>query len=333
MNIPVLIIESIALFATLLAIVVLSIGWKKRFDTKTKIIILFLLVLFIFHSLSNVLEWSDLFQFLDEYEDFIQILEPLVFGFVLYSFIQNNELEIIKRQNELINEKKLMNELLLDVISHDLVNYNQIVSGNIEILETVNKNAESVEEKLEKMKQAITNSNMLISNVKVLSRLEEKGIGKDLFQLIPMIKSAIIKVREVRTDIPLVVDIKTEFPEVSVKGNHILEAVFINLIDNAVKYKKQNQKEVKIEIEVEQEKDTVIISIKDQGLGIVDNLKEEVFNRFSIENQDKRSSGLGLSISKRIIKALGGRIWIENRTEFPDDYSAGSVFKISLKDN
>ena len=55
----------------------------------------------------------------------------------------------------------------------------------------------------------------------------------------------------------------------------------------------------------------------DNGIGIPDNLKERVFERFSDAGRpgtaQERSTGLGLSITRQIVRLHGGRIWLEGR--------------------
>ena len=63
-------------------------------------------------------------------------------------------------------------------------------------------------------------------------------------------------------------------------------------------------------------------------------MKGQLFERYSREGEKKFfRKGLGLSIAKRVIDLLDGEIWFENRPEAKDDYTAGTVVKILLKEN
>jgi two-component system sensor histidine kinase ChvG len=101
-----------------------------------------------------------------------------------------------------------------------------------------------------------------------------------------------------------------------------------NLIDNAASFSPEGGKVVArlrtIGTEVE-------IAIEDEGPGMPDDKLEKVFERFYSDRPQSdgtigKNSGLGLSISREIIAAHGGRIWAENRREAtPDGTPAGPV--------
>jgi len=64
-------------------------------------------------------------------------------------------------------------------------------------------------------------------------------------------------------------------------------------------------------------KDAVEIVVDDDGPGVPDDARERIFERFYTDRPHQgfgQNSGLGLSISKQIVEAHGGRIWVENRT-------------------
>ena len=90
------------------------------------------------------------------------------------------------------------------------------------------------------------------------------------------------------------------------------EELIDNLITNAVKYSYD-----KGEIIIDGKKDNsfVILSIKDNGIGMNEEQKSHIFDEFykaDKSRHDFKSSGLGLSICKRIIEKHGGKIWVES---------------------
>jgi two-component system, OmpR family, sensor histidine kinase ChvG len=93
-----------------------------------------------------------------------------------------------------------------------------------------------------------------------------------------------------------------------------LYQVFRNLVSNALSFSPAGGK---IEITVRREDGQVKIEISDDGPGIPAGKEADIFDRFYTERPDKEAfgthSGLGLSISKQIVEAHGGRIWAENR--------------------
>ncbi len=87
-----------------------------------------------------------------------------------------------------------------------------------------------------------------------------------------------------------------------------MEQVFINLLDNAVKYTDQGE----VTCSISQQEDQMIISVTDTGLGIPSEHQERIFERFYVVNKSRArkysSTGLGLSIVKHIISLHNGSI-------------------------
>ncbi len=93
-----------------------------------------------------------------------------------------------------------------------------------------------------------------------------------------------------------------------------LRRVFNNIIGNAMKHLDKETKA--IEMMVYDDNDELVIRISDNGMGISKDKVENIFDRFyradDSRNTEVGSSGLGLSISKQIVLAHGGRIWAKS---------------------
>ncbi|MFV0530953.1 MAG: sensor histidine kinase [Flavobacteriales bacterium] len=101
-----------------------------------------------------------------------------------------------------------------------------------------------------------------------------------------------------------------------------LNQIFRNLIINAIKY--NNKKNGNIEIDCEETKQSYIFSIKDNGIGIPDIEKEKVFNLFYKTKSNKGSHGVGLSIVKKSVEIIGGKISLES------EVGKGTTFYIDI---
>jgi len=101
--------------------------------------------------------------------------------------------------------------------------------------------------------------------------------------------------------------------------------VISNLISNAIKFSPAG---ATVLVKAEEFKNEVQISVKDNGIGIPDKLKSQVFNMFTDAKrpgtEGEKSFGLGLSICQQIIEKHNGRIWFESDTE------NGTTFHFSL---
>lgn len=104
-----------------------------------------------------------------------------------------------------------------------------------------------------------------------------------------------------------------------------LEQVFTNLISNAVKYSPQANQ---VDISIAASQNTVVVSIRDYGIGIPKEHQPKIFERFyrvsAAQNKTIPGLGMGLYISAEIIKRHGGRLWVESAE------SEGTTFFISL---
>ena len=102
-----------------------------------------------------------------------------------------------------------------------------------------------------------------------------------------------------------------------------LQQVFQNLISNAVKFIDKDKG--LIEIDVVEKIGHYQFSIKDNGMGIEEKFHNKIFKIFHSLNKSKDSTGIGLSIVKKIIDLHGGNVWLESAP------NVGTTFYFTLK--
>ncbi|MFI8378156.1 PAS domain S-box protein [Leeuwenhoekiella sp. NPDC079379] len=102
-----------------------------------------------------------------------------------------------------------------------------------------------------------------------------------------------------------------------------LQQVFQNLIGNAIRY--SDKEEGVIEILYQEDSEFYIFAVKDNGIGIEEKYHDKIFNIFQSLTDHKESTGIGLSIVKKIVNLYNGRIWVESTPKL------GSTFYFSLK--
>jgi two-component system sensor histidine kinase ChvG len=104
-----------------------------------------------------------------------------------------------------------------------------------------------------------------------------------------------------------------------------LGQVIHNLIDNARSFSPDNGK---VRVTCRRLRNAFEIWVDDDGPGVAPDAVEKIFDRFYTDRPDQgfgQNSGLGLSISKQIVEAHGGRIWAENRLDPSSDPEAPTV--------
>jgi PAS domain S-box-containing protein len=104
-----------------------------------------------------------------------------------------------------------------------------------------------------------------------------------------------------------------------------LREVMANLIDNAIKYSKEN---TTIDISLKPDKKMIVFSVTDMGIGITATEQKHLFQKFYRVNnsftRDVGGTGLGLYIARNLIEQFGGKIWVESQE------GKGSTFSFTL---
>ncbi|MEJ2748474.1 MAG: ATP-binding protein [Anaerolineae bacterium] len=125
-------------------------------------------------------------------------------------------------------------------------------------------------------------------------------------------------------NIHLHTEIEPNLPTIVADAN-LLDQVFTNLLDNALKFSPEDSK---ITIGAQTAGRNIIVSIADQGQGIVPEKATRIFDRFyQVKNsgQVKSGAGIGLALCKAIVEAHDGRIWAKSQGE-----GQGTTFFIAL---
>jgi two-component system phosphate regulon sensor histidine kinase PhoR len=157
----------------------------------------------------------------------------------------------------------------------------------------------------------------MVDDLLVLSELEDKG-GKLQIEKIDLkeLMTSIVKIfRPSIKDkqLKLVMDIQDDIPNIEA-DIYKLEQLFINLIDNAIKYTEKGEIIVSINLLTANK---VQIKITDTGIGIKEEDVSRIFERFYVVNKARSrqqgGTGLGLSIVKHILMLHKGEIRVDSR--------------------
>jgi signal transduction histidine kinase len=104
--------------------------------------------------------------------------------------------------------------------------------------------------------------------------------------------------------------------------------VISNLVGNAIKFSPEGET---ISVALKQEANQILISVQDRGIGIPSNMQDRVFDLFTDAKRKgtagEPSHGLGLAVSKQIVEAHGGKIWLDSEP------GRGTAFHITFSPN
>ncbi|HEX5891991.1 MAG TPA: HAMP domain-containing sensor histidine kinase, partial [Nitrososphaeraceae archaeon] len=241
--------------------------------------------------------------------------------------------------DKMIEEKK-HSDLLVDLITHDIGNYHQVIQTSLGlVIFLLEKNKASVlslqdSEKifsyLTTAKNALMKSRSLVDNIRRLERLYgQKDLKLILRNLPEAINNAYSTIEQTLYDNnPYGKKISISMThghamDINIMAEDLLDEIFINLFSNSVKY--TDSSEVKIDVMIKDyfiaEAKHWMITISDYGKGIPDSMKKELFERFYYK---AKGSGLGLSIVRALVERYRGKIWVGDRVY--KDYTKGTTF-------
>ncbi|MCD6490351.1 MAG: HAMP domain-containing protein [Thermodesulfobacterium sp.] len=207
--------------------------------------------------------------------------------------------------------EKIKKDFVVNV-SHELRTPLTAIKGYVETLEEETKgNSKHYLDIIKRHTERLIN---IVSDLLLLSELEEKGLTqiKEDVNLEEMAKNVCRifeqKVKEKNLKLNLICESKPV-----IKGDPFkLEQMFINLIDNAIKYTEKGE----VSVFLRQTDKEIIVKVKDPGIGLPKEHLDRIFERFYVVDKSHSKklggTGLGLSIVKHIVLLHNGRIDVKS---------------------
>jgi PAS domain S-box-containing protein len=231
---------------------------------------------------------------------------------------EGNLLNIIASVRDITHfrEAEELKSTFISVISHELKTPVALIKGYVGTLrrDDVSWDSEIVQDSLEVIEEETDRLTELIENLLDASRLQAGGLKLNQFDLnfkdfAEKISDRFRTQTEVHT---IVVDIPDSFPVIMADEDR-LSQVLTNLLSNSIKYSPSGGL---IQISGQVRPEQVIICVRDDGPGIAPGDVPYVFDRFyraETASRTTKGAGLGLYLSRAIIEAHGGRIWVDPR--------------------
>jgi signal transduction histidine kinase/CheY-like chemotaxis protein len=198
------------------------------------------------------------------------------------------ETHLDAEQREYLETVKVSSDLLLTVIN-DILDFSKIEAGKID-LEAIDFN---LRECLE-----LTLKTLAI-------RADEKGLE-------------------------LLCEVGPEVPEVMRGDSNRLRQVVVNLVGNAIKFTEKGEIATKVQVESHHGPDYILrFTVADTGIGVPEEKRKSIFDPFNQADTSTTrkygGTGLGLTISARLVEMMGGRLWVEGRD------GGGSLFHFTVQ--
>jgi signal transduction histidine kinase len=238
------------------------------------------------------------------------------------------ELQAAKRELEMVNRKfKEMDETrmkFIGIASHELKTPLTAIKANIDFIlsEKEGRVPEHMKSYLLTIQRNTNRIQMRMDQLLDLSRMKSNRFlfNREQIMLSEVIGGYINEVAHVEKNLSIQVDITADLCVYA--DRTALHDIFINLLSNAFKFTSDGGQ---ISIIASQKDRSILIEIRDTGMGIPEDKLQMIFDEFyQVEGGKHGGTGLGLAIAKRLVEEHGGNIWAESQL------GKGSTFYFTL---
>jgi PAS domain S-box-containing protein len=218
-----------------------------------------------------------------------------------------------------ITGRKKLDELkdeFIGLVSHEMRTPLTVIIGALHTILTEETRL-SAEERSQLLQDAVWEAESLshlLSNLLELSRAQSERLllHRESINIEALVQDVVDRIRQQSSSQKFIIDVRSKLPKIyadPVRLEHILR----NLMENAVKY---SPKDSQITISIKPEKESLVVAVKDQGIGISLHDQDKLFKPFErlgfSQDSTVKGIGLGLLVCKRLVEAHGGRMWVES---------------------
>jgi two-component system sensor histidine kinase KdpD len=248
--------------------------------------------------------------------------------------LERAELAAATVENEALRRSDRLRAALLNSISHDLRTPLAAILGSASTLIDYGKTLKPAvrADLLASVREEAERLNRYVGDLLDMTRLEGGALNprNDLTDVREVLANAIHRVERRLGERPLRKDFPATLSDVRLDPG-LLEQAVVNILENAIAYSPDG---LPIDVAVYEDRANVVVSIEDEGPGIPKAEVERIFEKFRRLDEpsdrsrgDRKGAGLGLSIARGFIEAMGGRIAAAS----PIHGARGTRMLISLK--
>jgi PAS domain S-box-containing protein len=234
--------------------------------------------------------------------------------------VSSREITERKEYEKRLEEQRDNLQTLNQMVRHDIRNDLQLVTAYADLLAERLEDGEEREYVDVVREQAAHATELTRTAADMAAVMVREDAGDERVSLAPALRGEVEDAREAHPDAAVTID--GDIPVVDVRANRLLESVFRNLIQNAVQHHDGDAPTVTVSAEARA--DTVRVRVADDGPGVPDSQKEDVFGRGE-RGLDSEGTGLGLHLVQTVVSRYGGSVWVE------DADPQGAVFVVELQ--
>lgn len=231
------------------------------------------------------------------------------------------DITALKRYEQQLETQRDNLDLLNQVVRHDIRNDLQLIQAYAGMLAEADSLSEEHQLFISKVLKAADNAVDLTISARDLSEV----MLKDETETKPISLAQTIEkqVDRLRSEMQsAIITISGSVPSVDVVADELLEAIFRNLLKNAVQHNNKDIPKVTVSATVDDQR--VVINVADNGRGVSDTHKENIFSRGN-QGLESEGTGIGLYLVQTLVDRYGGNVWVE------DNDPEGAVFSVELQ--
>lgn len=276
---------------------------------------------------------------------FLQVNQVQIMDLLLSTYSnavqKNNELEKayrnlnliheeLEKKNDELNDLNIQKNQFIGMAAHDLRNPLTVIKGYSDLLLTrLNDKVDADSLRiLERIQSSSSFMLRLINDMLDISVIESGTVSlhKSDVKMADLIHESIILHQSgaEKKNVKLIFNCKNSGLIVHCDANKMSQ-ILNNLISNAIKFSNENGI---VEVSLESNDNDILLSVKDSGVGISPEMKEQLFQPFAKSHAQgthgEKGTGLGLAIVQKIIEEHKGKIW------FKSDSGKGTTFFVSI---
>ena len=238
--------------------------------------------------------------------------------------------DFINRQNEKLAELNYEKNSLISIVSHDLNTPFAAIKMWLNIMEDDTGNLTGEQKKaVERIKQSAAKGELLIRSILDVEKAEtnQHKVQLENFDLKVFVENLVLDFEPAASGKNIQLHFETAGKHIYlVSDKQLVSRICENLLSNAIKYSDPGKR---VWISLSDGNDAVNIKVKDEGAGISREELPNLFSKYSkistVPTAGESSTGLGLSIVKRIVDELNGSVFCESEP------GKGSLFTVVLK--
>jgi signal transduction histidine kinase len=237
--------------------------------------------------------------------------------------------DLIVQQNARLSELNYEKNSLISIVSHDLNTpfatiqiWGQVLQNDLDRL------TEEQQKAMNRILQAGAYGERLIRQILDVERADigNHKMQLEKFDLRAFTEEMVDNFKPMAQKKRIVLHAETGKKLYLLSDRYLVSRIFENLLSNAIKYTPQGRN---VWLQLSEDQDTISIKVRDEGVGIEKEELPYLFSKYSKlssrPTDGEASNGLGLSIVKRIVEEINGRITCES------EVGKGSVFTVVLK--